>query len=233
MNLARVLTGLKRRLGKAALRLWVQRRSQPSPQLVRLGSDYGGWFVPRELLDGEEGLAVCAGVGEDATLELALLERSQMKLLSMDPTPRAIEYVEPLVEQHDRWQFEPVGLWSAEERLRFYEPADGDHVSHSIGNLQDTESFIEVDCTTLSSAIAPYADLPLHFLKMDIEGAEFEVLQSMLRDEHYPTALGIEFDQPCSLLDIRRQLLDLEEVGYRLATSEGWNVTLVREAMRA
>src|SRR3546814_9362953 len=48
----------------------------------------------------------------------------------------------------------PVGLWSEDATLRFYAPRDPTHVSHSIVNLQETESYFEARCRSIASLMA-------------------------------------------------------------------------------
>jgi FkbM family methyltransferase len=75
--------------------------------------------------------------------------------------------------------FHSYGLWSSDTEMRFYAPRDPGHVSHSIANLQQTERFFVAQCRSLPSLMAEFGHDRLDFLKLDIEGAEYEVLRSM------------------------------------------------------
>mgnify|MGYP001571288732 FL=1 len=68
-------------------------------QLKRLGTDYGGWTIPIDVLNAKS-ICYCVGVGEDASFDLALLEQFRCAVISFDPTPKAIAYMERL--QYDR-----------------------------------------------------------------------------------------------------------------------------------
>ena len=65
-------------------------------------------------------------------------------------------------------------------------------------------------------------------MKLDIEGAEHEVIESMLEDSIRPAVLCVEFDQPVKVRDLRSTLASLDRAGYMLAGTDGWNYTFVR-----
>ena len=56
------------------------------------------------------------------------------------------------------------------------------HVSHSIVNLQNTAEWFETDCKRLSAIMREVGLESLDLLKLDIEGAEYEVLGRLLGD---------------------------------------------------
>ena len=112
--------------------------------LVRLGSEYGGWWVPRDCL-APGTVAYCVGAGEDITFDLALHEAGCVVRV-FDPTPRAISYVEARMPNSDHFTFRPVGLWRENTELRFYAPATAGFVSHSVVNLYGTTSYFTAPC---------------------------------------------------------------------------------------
>ena len=206
------------------LRLWL--RPLARADLVRLGSDYGGWIVPRWLLR-PGAICYCAGVGEDATFDLELIRHGCL-VFSLDPTPRAIQYGDRLARDVPAFTLLPIGLWSGPGLLRFYAPTDSAHVSHSIVNLQKSATYFEAECTTVRLLANQLGHDHLDLLKLDIEGAEYEVLASVLRHGPLPSTLCVEFDQPTTMKAIRGMVNDLQTAGYRPVAIERWNVTFCR-----
>src|SRR3546814_5498841 len=94
------------------------------------------------------------GVGEDVTFGLGIIDRFGWQVFAFDPTPRAIAYVADHAKEVKKFHFMPVGLWSEDATLRFYAPRDPTHVSHSIVNLQETESYFEARCRSIASLMA-------------------------------------------------------------------------------
>jgi FkbM family methyltransferase len=190
---------------------------------VRLGTAYGGWIVPRSLLRPG---AVCylAGVGEDASFDVCLIEAG-CQVVSIDPTPRAIAYAETVRSREPRFALVPFGIWESDTSMRFYAPEDPAHVSHSITNLQQSNSYFTAECRSVASLMSELGHSHLDLLKLDIEGAEYAVLASLRRDGISPAVICIEFHQP-PFLAILREVRSWQRRGYAVRAVEGWNVTL-------
>ena len=100
----------------------------------------------------------------------------------------------------DQLLLEKFALWTTVSKLNFFAPKNPEHVSYSITNFQNNYSLstdyehIEVDSVTLQMLIDKYNLDKLHLLKIDIEGAEVEVLKNMMKNEIYPTQIAVEFD---------------------------------------
>jgi FkbM family methyltransferase len=199
--------------------------------IERLGSDYGGWVIPPSLLSADS-VCYCVGVGEDITFDLALIRRFGCRVFAFDPTPRSAQHVAAQAGTLDRYHFQPVGLWSADAEVKFYVPRNRQHVSHSIVNLQGTDDFFIGRCRRLSSLMAELGHAHLDLLKLDIEGAEYAVLQTMMADRVYPTVLCVEFDQPMPFRQTMATVRDLRRAGYATWCIDGWNFTFVRRGAR-
>jgi len=199
---------------------------QPRADLVRIGSDYGGWWVPSTLL-GPHSVVYLAGAGEDISFDLGLMERYGCEVVSVDPTPRAIAYVGRHAPA-EVYHFVSVGLGGSNRIERFYAPANPEHVSHSITNLQETTDFFEAELRTLDGLMAEFGHETVDLLKIDIEGAEYEVLDHLMERGLLPKVLCIEFDQPAPARRTWRYVARLRSVGYRVSKVERFNVTLVQ-----
>lgn len=196
--------------------------------LIRLGSKYGGWIVPRWVLK-PGAICYCAGVGEDATFDIALAEEFQCSVFSFDPTPRAVEYVRGLGESAP-FTFLPVGVGGAPDRIvRFFAPANPEHVSHSATNLQRTTTFFEARCRTIGSLMRELGHDEVAILKLDIEGLEYETLDQVVADNIRPKVICVEFDQPAPLRRTLSMIHKLRGHGYTLAAVDGWNYTFASE----
>jgi FkbM family methyltransferase len=200
--------------------------------LRRLGNDCA-WVVPVSLLS-PGAVCYCAGAGEDISFDVALAGEFQCEVHTFDPTPRAIEYCRSLAPHlPGNFHFHPWGLWSRDEAKRFYAPRDSRHVSHSIANLQGTTDYFEASCKCLRSILTDLGHSKLTLLKLDIEGAEYEVLRSLLADEIRPVTIAVEFDEIHTPMGnraaarIRTAANQLIEAGYVLVAQDGANYTFV------
>lgn len=202
-------------------------RSRTGPPVTRLGSKYGGYFVPLSLLD-HNSIVYSAGLGEDASFDVALSRKLNCEIHVFDPTPRAIYYA-GMAFTNQRIRFAPLGVWSANEERFFYAPRDVAHVSHSIVNLQATAEGFVAPCRTLKTLMAERGHDTIDLLKLDIEGAEHEVIRSLVTSGLLPLVLIVEFDQPCSTLRLCGTLRALRP-HYDRCKLEGQCVTLIRRS---
>lgn len=178
----------------------IEHRPTRSLRTVRLGTEYGGWVIPDRML-GRGSVCYCAGAGEDISFDVELVDRFNADVWILDPTPRAIRHFERLrsdslaSERYDRLHYLPVGLWSDSALLRFYAPEDPAHVSHSIVNLQNTASGFDAEVKRLSDVMRELSHDRLDLLKIDIEGAEYRVLDSLIDDHVDARIVCVEYDE--------------------------------------
>jgi len=247
---------LKLAYGHIAARVTDVSFLQPDPalRLVRIGTEYGGRYCCPELL-GAGTAAVCCGAGEDVSFDVALNARWGMRIICVDPTPRAIAHVSSLLdaERHGRsmqietgplsydlagframdFVFIPHAVWSSDGSLELFAPRDPAHVSYSAVNLQHTSETIRVPANTIATILRESGAPRVSLLKLDIEGAEHEVLHSMLAANILPDQVLVEFDQinqPLTALfwiALRRTYRELRTAGYRLVHREGANCVFV------
>ncbi len=194
--------------------------------LERLGTEYGGWVIASKLLSSES-ICWCVGVGEDITFDLALIDRFGCQVWGMDPTPRAIRHIETHAKNQADYHFLPIGIWSSDTTQRFYEPKNPDHVSHSIVNLQQTHGGFDAECRSVRSLMAELGHDHIDLLKLDIEGAEYVVLDSLAQYNIRPLVLCVEFDQPAPIRKVLTASRQLLNQGYELVSIDNWNFTFV------
>lgn len=200
-------------------------RSGAGDDLVRLGTEYGGWWVPRSLLV-PGAIAYCGGLGEDASFDLELAARGLL-VWAFDPTPKAIAYAAGL-EREPNFSFVPVGWAEQPGVIRFYAPADPDHASYSAVNLQGSSSWVDAPVDTVPACAERLQHTRVDILKMDIEGLAHTVVRSCLESPLEVGCFCVEFDQPSSTAELLRTVRRLSRRGYRVAKVEGWNYTFVQ-----
>jgi len=202
-------------------------------------------------------LAICVGAGEDISFDLALVQRHNMLVHILDPTPRAKAHVEAVFEGLEQagkvsinnssanfydlsnvspnsLHFHCLGLWNENKRMRFYTPRNPAHVSHSILNLQRTSEFFEADCVTPERFCRDQGIEEVEVMKLDVEGAEYAIIDTLVRSSIRPRVLCIEFDEGYNPRDswffrrIKKSVKRLQAIGYDLGHVDHWNLTFVR-----
>jgi FkbM family methyltransferase len=201
-------------------------RPEGAPNLVRIGTKYGGWWVPTDLL-GDESICYCGGVGTDVSFDLGLIERFGCRVWGIDPTPKAIDWIRGQ-KLDDRFALVPVGISGAPGELRFYSPKNPNHVSHSVQNLQRTETYFTARVETIAGLMAELSHDHVDLIKLDIEGAEHDAIKRMLLDGIRPRALCVEFDQPEPVRWARATTNALKAAGYTIGKVDRFNVLFIR-----
>lgn len=234
-----VLPYRARRLARSALyarrlgitRSWLASQRHRAARR-RLGNAYGGWTIPAGELD-ESSVCYCVGCGEDITFDLALIRTFGCNVEGVDPTPDSIEFVRRATADEPRYRLHELALWREEGTMKFYAPKNAAHVSHSLVNLQGTGDYIEVPTCRLSSLMSRLDHARLDLLKLDIEGAACDVIDTMLEDGVRCEILCVEFDEllhpsPDRIRRVRRTLDSLDRSGYEMFWVEAANFTFRR-----
>ncbi|QTX05427.1 FkbM family methyltransferase [Agromyces archimandritae] len=210
--------------------MWASAARVRRDDLIRIGTDYGGWWIPEQLID-DSSICYLAGLGEDASFDLGLAQRFGCNVWSMDPTPRAIRYAAGL--DHELFHFADVGVWSHDTRQRFYAPQNTEYVSHSLfADHHRSDRYFDADCQSLTTLMQRFEHDHIDLLKLDIEGAEEEVLNSLLAAGIRPNVICVELDVPQSLRRTRELLRDLARADYRAAKLDCKNWTFVLDGVR-
>ena len=71
----------------------------------------------------------------------------------------------------------------------------------------------------------------IDLLKLDIEGAEHEVVRSMLERGIRPTVVCMEIDQPVKPLAFWRTVRRVRRAGYALVAVDSWNLTFLSRTL--
>jgi FkbM family methyltransferase len=157
---------------------WIRTR----PEVVEFGSKYGRWGIDATDLSSSS-VVVCFGLGEDVTFETALIENFGCTVFGFDPTPRSVRYVTAQVND-PRFKFFPYALADRNGTITFALPPESvsDQVSASAVARYASSSVatIDVPCLTLEDARSRFAIPRIDVLKMDIEGAEFAVIEQAI-----------------------------------------------------
>lgn len=152
------------------------------------GGAYGGWTLCPDGLSPRS-LMYSFGVGEDASFDLQAISRYGLQVYAFDPTPRSIEWVRRQ-DWPAEFNFYPIGVAARNGTITFRPPENPDHVSHTILERPGTDDpAIQVEMKRLGTIADMLGHEHIDILKMDIEGAEYEVVQDIAQ------TAGLDFGQ--------------------------------------
>jgi len=158
----------------------------------RFGSDYGGWDVVTTNINTHS-VVYSFGVGEDASFDIALIHKYDLTVHAFDPTPKSIEWVKRQ-KFPGNFIMHDYGIAGFDGIVTFYPPENPDHVSHTILERPSTKTkAISVSVKKLSTIMQELGHDHIDILKMDIEGAEYDVIKDIYKSDIRPGQILIEF----------------------------------------
>ena len=226
-RLARAVRTLRRRLSNKP-----RQTLQLETELEILGSDYAGYAVsPRGL--GPESIVYSFGVGEDVSFDVALIARFSLEVHAFDPTPKSIAWVAAQTLPAGL-RFHALGVAAHDGSARFRPPLNPNHVSYTLVDRRDTAAAaIQVPVRRVSSIMRELGHPRLDLLKLDIEGAEYDVIEDLMHSGPYPTQILLEYHHQLKGVRLRqteRSIATLNQRGYRIIheSARGREFSLLR-----
>lgn len=144
--------------------------------LVRLGSSYGGWVVDLDILP-EGTTVISAGVGEDISFDEELIRLKNCNIIGIDPTEKSVEFIKS--KNIPNFTLLEKALWVDNDGIELFYNSNPDHVSESILSSHQSVTTLGHKCDTISipQLLKDYDNISL--LKMDVEGAEYDIINRL------------------------------------------------------
>jgi FkbM family methyltransferase len=201
---------------------------RPSRTFYRFGSEFAGWWIETARLD-ERSRILSAGVGEDITFDLALIQRFGCHILACDPTSKAVAYVERFRAER-RLRFEACGLAEKDGEIRLFPPEKPQYASFSMSQNTPPSPGQIFPAKSLKTLLGENGWEAFDLVKMDIEGSEYEVIDSIIENRICIKQLCVEFHHKIGA-EIGRKTRDsirqLEDYGLKLVYKEYDNYTFL------
>ena len=226
--------------------------------MERLGTNYGGWYVPKNMELNENSIIYSGGVGEDISFDIKIQEKYKCNIFLIDPTEKALIHFNEVKEYYkngrqflgniqkdyiqsiqnnkpdfSKFYYFNIGLWNCHDKLKFYKQNNKNYVSQSLIENMFTQEYDEVNVTTIKALMEEKKHKTIDLLKLDIEGAEIEVIQQMLDDKIFPKYILIEFDLFLKKKDPGNKKTNdlisrLLSLNYIILINDNFNITFYR-----
>jgi len=214
--IAKPLINLGTRAWNKVLRAGFPPRPDHMYECERIGSDYGGYHI---VLTGisKSTIIYSLGVGEDASFDIALIERFGLTVHAFDPTPKSIVWVTSN-NLSNNFKMHNVGIAAFDGEMTFYPPDNPSHVSHTIYKRSEAaHDPISFPVKRLSTVMKELGHSHIDVLKMDIEGAEYSVIDDLLKSGIRPQQMLIEFHHRFNNVGVgmtRKAIGTIRKMGY-------------------
>jgi FkbM family methyltransferase len=198
------------------------------------GSSYGGWAVQSKSLS-KRSIVISAGIGEDASFDIDLINTYRCRIWALDPTERTAEWVAANVAVPE-FRFHQTALAATDGLLEMFPPVEIAHVSASCRRSQHTRAnSYQVPCVRLSTFMDREGISHIDVLKMDIEGAEYGVIDDLVVSGTHKqiSQLLVEFHHHFSGFSVKETeatVAQLRKAGFQIAwvSEAGYEVLFVR-----
>ena len=182
------------------------------------GSLYGGFYLhPKKI--NKKSIIYSLGVGEDITFDSEVMDHFKCQVFAFDPTPKSIEWVKKNVSDKN-FKFSPFGISKSSGVKKFYKPKNQLHVSGSLydSDVVNKNDYENLNFITLIDAMKEYDHQKINVLKMDVEGAEYEIIEHIKENNIQIDQILVEFH---SLIiengdsKTKKAIQTLYEMGYK------------------
>jgi FkbM family methyltransferase len=208
---------------KLALKRLIGREPRLKTDLQLSLQRFGAWRVCTGMLS-QGGIVYSLGVGEDIDLDFALIELADMEVHAFDPTPNSADWLQ---QQNlpTGFHFHPWGVAKNDGSMFFYPRLlrNGRRSQTMYTLVPDPaaeQDRLEVPVKSITTITENLGHSAIDLFKMDIEGAEYDVLAGLLGSKLRPRQLLIEFHHRHTGLDKSQTVAavnGLREAGYVLA----------------
>jgi len=181
-----------------------------------------GWKYIPELLRADS-VVYSLGVGDSIDLDIDLIHRYSVEVHAFDPTPYSEEWI-ATVELPATFVFHPWAAAGEDGSLRLYRRVNKRGKKSAVmwtaeGVAGDGADYIDAPAYTICTMMQKLGHEHVDLLKIDVEGAEYAILDSLGDVAKRPTQLLVEFHHRFPGIGKQRTadcIDNLRKLGYRI-----------------
>lgn len=159
------------------------------------GNQYGGFNLNPDLIN-ENSIVYSFGIGEDISFDRVLIDSHKCHIYGFDPTPKSIDWCSKQALP-ENFHFYDFGISNKTGKANFHLPKNNKHVSGSLilQNNVSKKDIAEVKMKSFNDILKILKHKKIDVLKMDIEGSEYNVIDSILKSGTQIDQMAIELHE--------------------------------------
>ena len=201
--------------------LWLRRQTKVKTVA------FDDWEIATGELDANS-IVYSLGVGDDINFDLAMIQQFGCHVYAFNPMPTSATYVTNK-QPPPAFEFHQWAIAAQDGTLTLYPRVKKDGtLSEMMFTLApeaaSREHGVEVPAYSIASLMMKLGHKHVDVLKMDIEGAEYEVLEGLLDAQNKPRQLLVEFHHRIPGIGIQKTadiISRLQQAGYRIFAVSG------------
>jgi FkbM family methyltransferase len=201
----------------------------PYEPMIYLGTEYGGWWVPDDLISAEW-TCYSVGAGSDVSFDMELIARYGARVRAFDPFSTFREMAEAEAGGDPRYSFHEVAIAASDGPVEMFGRQDEQHGSVSAVNLYGVETAFTRPGRSIASLMEEFGDDRVDLLKVDVEGSEYELVPTIDLDGAATRVFCVQVHHNRSARHAHRLFDGLRGHGFDLVGREGTKFTFVRRS---
>lgn len=210
------------RRAKLAARRLIGKELRLRPDIQLETTEHSDWHFNAAAL-GTSAVVYSLGVGEETGFDEELINTYGAEVHAFDPTPTTFAWLEK-IQLPDAFHFHPWAVTATDGTLTLYHrlKKNGSKSRAMLTMVPEAgaeDDALHVPAYCLSTIREKLRHTTIDLLKMDIEGAEYEVLDSLIASDIRPTQLLVEFHHRFPSIGKEKTagvIRRLRDIGYRI-----------------
>ena len=198
---------------------------------ITLGNKNAAWTINPSSINNKS-IVYSFGVGNDISFDSELINKYGVKVYAFDPTPKSADWLKTQ-QLPANFYFYQKGLASYDGKAEFALPDNPEHVSATILTKNSKQGYFQADVNTLQTLMKELGHTKIDILKMDIEGAEYDVIENILASNISIAQLLIEFHhrfENVGTIKTKNVIRQLRKAGYMIfdVSASGEEISFIK-----
>lgn len=183
-----------------------------------LGNPGAAFTICPDKID-EHSIVYSFGIGTDISFDVSTIEKYKLNVCAFDPTPRSLDWLKKQ-KLPSNFSYYDFGIASFDGEASFFLPQNPDNVSYSM----EKNSFVSSDSVVvkvlrLKTIMDILGHSKIDILKMDIEGAEYDVISDISKSNIEIGQLLVEFHHRLisnGIKKTKQSIQELNDADYKI-----------------
>jgi FkbM family methyltransferase len=155
------------------------------------GTEKHGWAISPKGIS-RDSIVYSFGVGDDVSFDFSMIEKYGVCVHAFDPAPQAAQWLgrQTLPE---RFKFHEVGVSNRDGSVELFSPVGRSKCHTVVERVPGQMPLQRVPARRVATIMQELGHARIDILKMDVEGAEYEVIEDLIRSRVPIGQLLVEF----------------------------------------